>query len=234
MFGDKKKVKEVTVVTFPDAWMVTFSDLVTLMLTFFVLLLTMSHMDAEKAAIMFQSMIDQNSGINPVENTQRLMPATQELTEHVPPPPHQTVRGNSPKELHQNLMRWIENNQLSQSLSIKQEGKDLVIRITDDISFENGSATIPPKLRPVLTTLATLLSGYEDHSLRVDTFCRADEMENEDAMSSLSLRRATALTESLHKLSKTDNIISLMGYPRPPTPNETDQGLVVFTIKKEK
>ncbi|MCZ7583430.1 MAG: OmpA family protein [Deltaproteobacteria bacterium] len=33
----------------PNAWMVTFGDLVTLLLTFFVLLLTMSSMDAQKA-----------------------------------------------------------------------------------------------------------------------------------------------------------------------------------------
>ncbi len=34
----------------PNAWMVTFGDLITLMLTFFVLLLTMSSMDVQKAA----------------------------------------------------------------------------------------------------------------------------------------------------------------------------------------
>jgi chemotaxis protein MotB len=32
----------------PNAWMVTFADLVMLLLTFFVLLLTMSSMDAKK------------------------------------------------------------------------------------------------------------------------------------------------------------------------------------------
>ncbi len=234
MFDDKKKQKVVEIISYPDAWMLTFSDLVTLMLTFFVLLLSMSHMDTEKAAIMFQAMIDQNSGINPVENTRRLMPATQDLSAHVPPPPHQTVRGNSPKELHQNLMRWINSNRLEKNLSVKQEGKELVIRITDDISFENGSATIPEKLKPILATLANLLDSYEHHRLRIDTYCRAEEMDSEEAMRSLSLRRATTLAEELGKRSENDRIVSLMGYPRPPTEDETDQGYVVFTIKKEK
>ncbi|HPM76918.1 MAG TPA: flagellar motor protein MotB, partial [bacterium] len=43
--------------TDPNAWMVTFSDLLTLMLTFFVLLLTMSSMDSKKLKEAFDSFL---------------------------------------------------------------------------------------------------------------------------------------------------------------------------------
>jgi len=44
----KEKIKEVVSGVDPNAWMLTFSDLVTLLLTFFVMLLSMSTMDIDR------------------------------------------------------------------------------------------------------------------------------------------------------------------------------------------
>jgi len=52
----KEKAEELS--TDPNAWMVTFGDLITLLLTFFVLLLSMSSMDEQK----FAEMVNDSSG----------------------------------------------------------------------------------------------------------------------------------------------------------------------------
>ena len=38
----------------PDAWLVTFGDLITLLLTFFVLMLSMSSMDNQRLKVAFE------------------------------------------------------------------------------------------------------------------------------------------------------------------------------------
>ena len=55
---EEEEVKEKIVVDSmdPDAWMVTFSDLLTLMLTFFVMLLTMRSLDNQAVESSFNLM----------------------------------------------------------------------------------------------------------------------------------------------------------------------------------
>ncbi len=136
------------------AWMVTYSDMVTLLLTFFVLLLSMANMDPVKFTEASSSLKDA-FGIHS-------RPAHVEFAIPILPSPPVSrfapVASEMTQKIYKKIKTQIDSNNLTQSVDIEQRGDDtIVLRIKDTILFGENETKITPKSYPLLRFIADII-----------------------------------------------------------------------------
>ena len=144
-----------------DAWMNTYSDMVTLLLTFFVLLFSFSSLDAAK----WQQFVDAMtaSGLDASQlaediNTSSSISVTSEQQQQV-----DEVLPVSFDDLYDYLKNYVEKEGLEGSVSITRGGKNAVyIRFQNNVFFDADSATLRPGSYDVLNVLGDCLHNIED------------------------------------------------------------------------
>jgi chemotaxis protein MotB len=136
------------------AWMVTYSDLVTLLLTFFVLLLSMASMDPIRVLQASSSLRDA-FGMHET-------PATVDFTIPVIPSPPITqfspIQENTTKRLYEKVKSQIESLRLNDEVGvIQQDDKSIVLRLKDSVLFKPGEKKISPRAYSVLRSVADII-----------------------------------------------------------------------------
>jgi chemotaxis protein MotB len=135
-------------------WMVTYSDLVTLLLTFFVLLLSMASMDPVRFTQASSSLKDA-FGIhqNPaqVDFSLPILPSPPK-TEFAPINEKMTI------EIYRKIKTQINSDNLSEDIEmVQKEGDDIVLRVKDTVLFQPGETQISPKAYPLLRYIADII-----------------------------------------------------------------------------
>lgn len=199
-----------------EAWMTTFADLVSLMLTFFILLISMSTMDKTGLADIESSFRKAVSVLNAGTKTElQIMPpiAMQKLI--------------SPKELmlamRQNSKAMLKNSTLEHKVKGVIIKDRLYLRIPDAILFEKGSANLNEKHTEALKKLAQMLA-ITPGKIRV----QGHTNENIDLVDSqfadpwtLSLARAASVLHILEDEGVNPSRLSMVGYgPSQPVSTE--------------
>lgn len=164
------------------AWMATFADLMSLLMCFFVLLLSFSEMDLQKFKQVAGSM-DKAFGIQREIRADTIPRGTsiimQEFSPGVPQPTvvkvmQQQTDDDSRSELRQNpsiseeiaeLMNQIEQK-LEQELEdeileVLMYDEGVMIRVREADSFPSGSAQLQKDFTPVLTKLRSVLDSTD-------------------------------------------------------------------------
>ncbi len=129
-------------------WVVTFSDLMTLLLTFFVLLLSMSSLDRQSISRIF-SMLPGKSGIL----NRQAWYGSKEL-------PDEEWNYNRLSELMtqiSDLQRKKESEIRPGDIKIIQKSKGMVIMVANKILFEKGKASLSPKAKDLLNAIGDFL-----------------------------------------------------------------------------
>lgn len=134
-------------------WMTTFSDMMTLLMTFFVLLYSMSTIDAQK----FQAAVNslrENMGILSGGRTVSEQPMVESgsLGSEITPSPHENLTV-ARKEIQQ----YIQEKNIQDRVNMEMTQRGLVVRFTGQILFEVGEANIRDEGREVLDKVATVL-----------------------------------------------------------------------------
>lgn len=143
-----------------NAWMVTFSNLLTLLLAFFVMLLVMSSMDTKKIRSAFGFF----TGIlGPLE-----LGSSGELSKIVVIPPldlpintslfEAGVRRENELEVEQ-VKAGLKGKGLEKNVKIRLEKRGLVLTFPENILFDPGSGQINPSSIPVLKGLSSVLKS---------------------------------------------------------------------------
>ncbi|MGM0571072.1 flagellar motor protein MotB [Marinobacter sp.] len=159
------------------AWMVTFADLATLMLTFFILLLSFAEMDVEKYRAMAQSMAVAFGTANVVAEDVGGSPLTliESDTVSLPEPPDSPReeaefiddRGAAPElttipegivELSQRLIGELEDEVADEALSINYDQQQVVIRFSEQATFNSGQAEIKSDMLPIIDRVVDVVS----------------------------------------------------------------------------
>lgn len=132
-------------------WLTTYSDLVTLLLCFFVLLFSFSEIDASKFRNIinsFQGGVGVLSGgtsleppINPIEDDLDVESELQDLLGY--------------------LDEYAETLGLGDKIIIQVEERGIVVRFMDNVFFDSGSADIKPESFDILKSVAELLNREE-------------------------------------------------------------------------
>ena len=213
------------------SWMTTFADLMSLLMCFFVLLLSYSEMDVEKFKQIAGSM-KRAFGVQNEIKLEDIPKGTsiiaQEFSPGKPEPtPIKVVQQFTQEAPHQNL-RVLENtfdrnsklNQQYKKLlerlfekEIEEElielellGQQLIIRLKEGGSFPSGSSFLQPQFKPLLLRIAKQLNkipGKITVSGHTDNIPVSDEFHQNNW--DLSAKRAAAV---LNEIVKEENFDS--------------------------
>ena len=167
------------------AWMNTYGDMVTLLLTFFVLLFSFSTIDAVKwqeivnslagARIVAISELDPNAPESNDYSEGRFVitstePNTTPTPVITPSPSEQIINGmtaaevqNKFNELYEKIKNHIETNNLGYILYVEYiDDETIVLRMSDQAFFDPGSAVIDEQAKAALDEVCDIIKEYEE------------------------------------------------------------------------
>ncbi|MDX1755961.1 MAG: type VI secretion system protein TssL, long form [Marinobacter sp.] len=159
------------------AWIVTFADLATLLLTFFILLLSFAELDAQKYRMMAQSMAVAfgssnvaadavgGSPLTLIESDTVSLPEPMEAAAEKPELIDERVADEAPTpvaagivELASRLIETLEPQVASEALTVSYDTERVVIRFSEEATFRSGEATLKPDMTPILERVVQVLS----------------------------------------------------------------------------
>ena len=135
----RKKKKDDDIKT--DGWMDTFADTMTLLLTFFILLYSISAVDSEKLKQLSEALQYSLTGESSIEEVQSIDDLKVELE-----------KGTKYEDLAAKLNEIIEQNSLTDEIKIREEDRGIELELDESILFDSGKAEIKKSSIPVLDT----------------------------------------------------------------------------------
>jgi chemotaxis protein MotB len=163
------------------AWMITFADLVALMLTFFVLLFSMSQIEQQKWRSIVQSLASNLSAVQTLE-TAKIASDFQVAAEIVPP-------GADLDYLEPILREHLASDPLLAGAVIDRAADGLNISFPKERLFAGSPAELPARGEKVLYALGGVLRNLHN-AIDVNTIVSADDTFGEQDWE-------TALTQSV-------------------------------------
>lgn len=169
------------------SWLETYSDLVTLLLTFFILLYSISTVDAQKYAMIVEA-----------------FSKADEVVEELP----QTESSNSSVEkqdiedidkLYEAMKEYIEKNNLQGSAEVSKTEEYVFIRFSDEITFGGYSQNLNESGKKILDVLAGGLKLVDEYIEEVIISGHTAEVigDNSNIDRTLSTERANAVLNYL-------------------------------------
>jgi len=151
-----------------DDWLVTYADMVTLLLTFFVLLMNPENpIDSQRIELIMQAF----QGLGPLRGGNTLSEGIlAELGNDVASMPSNT-RGNRLNEARKKAISEFQPEIQNRFVKIKEDERGLVISLAGDILFKRASAEIDlERSRIALQKLARFLESEEiaDRTIRLE------------------------------------------------------------------
>ena len=216
-----------------ERWLLTYSDLITLLMIFFVVMYSISSINAQKMAALASSLAQAFIG-SPAPG----LLDTGGLPSVVPgvaPAPGgtgtdgQSLEGTELAQVKLELQQYIRQEGLQSQVTLKSEERGLVVSMADTVLFPRGSAELTPEartlLRPVGQALARLpnylrVEGHTDN-LPINTPAFPSNWE-------LSTARATNVVRFLTGDAGIDpQRLSATGYGeyRPVAPNDNEASM---------
>jgi chemotaxis protein MotB len=210
-------------------WLLTYADMITLLVAFFVMLYSLSILDLKK----FQAVagaLRMNFG-----GTEKTMPEGGKGV-LMPGPADGTkiaiVAGSGVAQMSAvaaNIKKLIERAGLQGSLSVIPSERGVTVRFAaEGIMFPPGSAELQPSVHPILKQVAEVIAGT-DYAVRVEGHTCSLPMSSARFPSNweLSSARASAVVRYLISLGLPPQRLSAVGFadahPIAPQDNEADR-----------
>ncbi len=150
-------------------WMATFADLSTLLLTFFILLLSFATMDLVKF----------KDAMGSVQETLGVFPAGTGVFEHTSEPPiidtppiatsvstaevKNRQKAQRKKEIIEELKGMVKEKGLENDVGIENSERGVIMRVKGKIFFNIGTAELKKESFPVLEKIAELMKKFPHH-----------------------------------------------------------------------
>lgn len=209
-------------------WMVTFSDLVTLILVFFILLFSMSQIDIIKFRAIADSfrerqILDFNPSIIPLENPPDIVEKENEEEKESDSSNNEEMEETTLQQLLTEIEAFLVENGLEDVILANRTERGVVLVLDEQVLFETGEAEIVggrnaflDKVGSMLKTMPNLvkIEGHTDNR-PITTFRYPSNWE-------LSTARASSVIRYLvdnHGLSNDRFIAVGYGETRPIVPN---------------
>lgn len=213
-----------------ERWMLTYSDLMNLLLILFIVLYCMSRVDASRA---MQVAMAIKQGFHSVQ-TSSVSAANAESTivNNGASGGGSSSGLNSYEKLYQDIMRLIEQRGLTGEISVSVSARGVVITLNNAVLFASGSADLSQSSTNLIISLGNMLKNVSYSQLVVQGFTDSDPIhtaqfkDNRD----LSSERANNVARILqYQCGIAPDKISSLGYGeyQPVAPNTT-------TANKEK
>ncbi len=136
------------------AWMTTFADLVTLLLTFFVLLLSMANMEEVKfaeASASIRSAFGAHSMPAPSKFSIPIIPSTPE-SKFAP------IQTETALKVYKRIQAQLQSDNIPDDVElIKKEDDTIILRVNESVLFKKGASVVSPTAYPILRNLADII-----------------------------------------------------------------------------
>jgi len=182
-------------------WITTFSDLMSLLLTFFILLYSMSSVSLEKfqeASQSIQSAL--NGGASVIEGSTVEDIETEIETETI-----EEIIDPELIEMYNEVVAFLETNEMTAQASVEYDKDGIYVNIQESILFGSGSAIIADSGKDTLNNLGELIEQFENDVV-IEGYTDNVPMYNADFSSNWELSTGRALSV-LRYLSEERNII---------------------------
>lgn len=198
-----------------ERWLLTYADLITLLLIFFVVMYSISVLDAKK----FQAIASSLSSV--------LHGRSSDILDYIGP---SVIEGEALQmgEIRKQLQEYIDANNLGNSIHIYTQERGLVISLKDTVLFPSGKADLTPEAQEIIRKVGISLKGIDNY-IRVEGHTDNLPINTPEFPSNweLSAARATNVVRFLLKeAGLPPEKLSEAGYGeyRPIASNETPAG----------
>lgn len=206
----------------PD-WLVTYGDMVTLCLTFFVLLYSFSTLDATKWKTVVYSL---QGALGPLDGGDGILEGLPQSKDGGESYDNEQINQDSLKEflkyqeemkelaqLQSVLMEYLYGEGLDTEIAVIMEQRGLVLRFQDSVLFEKSKADLLPQAIEVMREIAKILKNT-DNPIRVEG--HTDDLPINTAKFpsnwELSTTRATNVLRFLINEGLSGDRLSAVGY----------------------
>ena len=204
------------------AWMTTFADLVTLLLTFFVLLLSMANMEEVKFA-------EASASIRNAFGAHSLPAPSKFSIPVIPSPPiskFTPIQNEMAAKIYKQVKSQLKSDKIPDDVELIERGNDtIILRINNSVLFKKGTSVISPTTYPLLRSLADIIRPLPMR-LRLEGHTDNTKVSNQKTGNwNLSVERAVAVMRFFKKsdLLPLDRMSAIgYGQERPIVPNTTE------------
>jgi chemotaxis protein MotB len=198
-----------------EIWLLTLSDLLMLLLIFFILLFgVILHRQSQAVTALPL----------PAKPVRQVPPAN---TQPFPP---EVVAGQLPKEaaasLESDLRGMLGDNRVDQGVTVERRSGSVVMTFPERIIFDSGMSQLKSSVQPLLEKVAVLILDHPDVSIEIHGHTDDRPISNRRFPSNweLSADRATQVAKSLVQLGTNPLRLSVKGFGeyRPLVPNDSD------------
>jgi chemotaxis protein MotB len=246
-----------------ERWLLTYADMITLLLALFIILYTMSNLDLKKFQEMAKNLGNAfnptgmgtgngtgggsgngtGTGVEIPDTKDETQAETEAAAQNPTTPVLPQVDGL--EEIYTELSLYIEDNKLDSSITLEKTGSYVKVRLKDKVLFYPDKATMIEASKPILTEIGKAISKvYEkiDHITISGHTANTtnDTITSNDFAWQLSSDRAVTVLNFLSGIGLPENKLSIEGYSHfnPVAKNDTEENRaknrrVEITITKE-
>lgn len=135
-----------------NGWMDTYADTITLLLTFFILLYSISAVDSEKLKELAEALQFSLTGKQSVKQLESLDDIKVDIEKE----------SNKYEDLAKKLNEIIDKNSLTEVIKIREEDRGIVLQVDESILFDPGKAEIKESSIDILNTISKIIEETDN------------------------------------------------------------------------
>ena len=142
-----------------SSWMDTYADTITLLLTFFILLYSMSAVDSQKLKQLSEALQKSLEGSTAVTKVMDINDIKVDIDKA------KKDAKEVKEDLEKKVNKVIENNNLNNVIKVRQEDRGIILQLDETILFDSGRDELKPTSIQALDTITTLVNGMDNDIL---------------------------------------------------------------------
>ena len=229
-------------------WIVTFADLVTLLLVYFVLLFSISSMDLEKFREIARAL--QNSfgaeSVSIVEPEPDSKSISEEIKDNIEKVQEEILSENQDaldRELLWDVQEFVKKKKVGDNIVIYEEKDRITITFEGRALFDSGQAELLPEASPLLDDIFTVILNNPKYAVNIKGHTDDRPISTAQFPSNweLSAVRATTVLRYLASMGVDPNRLTATGYGSllPIAPNDSPKNRaknrrVEFVLEKKR
>ena len=224
-----------------ERWLITYADLITLLLAFFIMMYVFSKQDAQKydeVVGRLKTIFTGGAGVS------GLGKGTGALLIELPVKTAQRTDEELQRKLEDEIRSLADNESIKKNISIFSDERGVVIRVLDKAFFDEGKADLKERAKGALGKIVPVLRII-DNQIRIEGHTDNVPINNNEIRSNweLSVRRATEVVSYfIEKYDFPPQRVSAVGYAeyRPIALNDTPENralnrrIEIIIVKSDK
>lgn len=200
-----------------ERWMLTYSDMITLLLALFIIMYGMSSVDVQKVKEM-------SSGLEQALNHGNVSGGTQ-AGENI------SIPADNLEKVYKALDKYIAEHNLDQMIDLTNTGTTISIHLKDAMLFKPDTAVLLPDSKPIIQEISNSLESIYGDIEHITITGNTADLGNRDAANEadswqLSVNRAVVVLNQMTSMGLEPDKMSIEGnsHYNPIAPNDTEEG----------